>query len=465
MRLTLAIAGGAVVPLVVATWLSTRIATRGARDASETALLRDARDVASYVLTWTGDQTQAVAGWTMPFRASGLGPEARQNLLSSVLRAVPSTRSVLLVDRKGVAFGPPVWVDVGADRGSLGRSLALVPRLPLAQAIAERDRLVTDGRNLAGSAVGPPYLPTGATAASIPVAAAGPNLGDEAVLGAEISLETIEKHLMQQERGQQVHGQGDQGERDEGATLGPQNLIDVVGFECEDAEHLGHMTDRQGDRDDAITVFRVADRRLRLTGQGPEDFLAQGRIGALEVAVNAPVLCRPGVPGCSRRPGRWQGCPFDSVRNRKAVGDRHTIEVEDARPLPGGHETINQHLCRLGGIQLRYGLAAGVVFVAQHLGEELGLAEQGLLAGFDQAGSPFVQGQCPAEQDQQAEQVQGQDQPAKTRAAKPDQAAPQRQVFGRVRRISSRGIGSRRHTGSRSRRTRDRRRGTFSSCA
>ena len=116
-------------------------------------------------------------------------------------------------------------------------------------------------------------------------------------------------------------------------------------------------------------------------------------------------------------------------------------------------------------VQLRRRLAARHPLFAQHVGQQLGLHREGFLARLDQPLAPFVQRQGAAEQDQQAEKVERQDEAAKPRAAEAEARPAGRRLFVGLAPggISFRGSGSRRHTGSRSRRTRGPRRGT--SCA
>ena len=95
-------------------------------------------------------------------------------------------------------------------------------------------------------------------------------------------------------------------------------------------------------------------------------------------------------------------------------------------------------------IQHGIGVALGDAQFAQNVGQKLGLYAEGFLTRLDQPSPPFVQQQGAAEQDQQAEKIEGQDESAQARAAEAE-SAPRPDGF----RFSSRGSGIRRHTGSR----------------
>ena len=86
--------------------------------------------------------------------------------------------------------------------------------------------------------------------------------------------------------------------------------------------------------------------------------------------------------------------------------------------------------------------------VGDDVGDQLGLGGQGFDPRFQQAAAELVQHQGAADQDQQPEHVERQDQTAKPRSREPPPRKDGPAVF------SFRGNGIRRHTRSRSRRTR-----------
>ena len=287
---------------------------------------------------------------------------------------------------------------------------------------------------------------------------------------------------MKQEGGENIDHQGHQGERQQGATLGAQDLVHVASLERQHAQNLTDVTHRQGDRNDPASILgqthiglgRAIESAVHLGGQFG---IGLGEVAALARPIAGIVLDRrPG--GMSRRQGlAGNGLGQDegigdrlNGQPRRAVGHGQTIDIEQTGALPLGDEVVGQPAGRLDGVEIGGRLAPrdADARLAQHPHQKLSLGGQGLLTRLDQTLTQFVQQQPSDEEDDEADQVQRQDQTAQPRAAEPFQASGLGLVgaLGVVdvaQAISFRGSGIRRRKGFRWRRTRHRPRGT--SCA
>ncbi|MNI46336.1 hypothetical protein D3C73_1007950 [compost metagenome] len=248
---------------------------------------------------------------------------------------------------------------------------------------------------------------------------------------------------MQHQRRQKVHRQRHQGERRQGAALGGQGLVDVAGFQRQHAQHLLDVAHRQGDGDDALALLVPAQGRLGHALQGALDLGRQLGVGARQPRLFARRRLGRGQGG-SRRMGRGQGSARNGVADPIGVRHLDAVDVEQAGALARRNEVVAQPQGGRAVVQHGIGVALGDAQFAQDVGQQFGLDAQRFLARLDQAALPFVQQQGAAEQDQQAEKIEGQDEAAQARAAEAE-SSPRRGVLG----FSSRGSGIRRHTGSR----------------
>ena len=139
-----------------------------------------------------------------------------------------------------------------------------------------------------------------------------------------------------------------------------------------------------------------------------------------------------------------------------AVGDHLPLAVKEPRPLDAGIGKKLEDFAGPGGVKGRDGLADRRRLVNQ-AGHQLALGGEAVDPGLHQAPAQLVQHQGTDNEDSQAQQIEGEDQPAETGRWRPGPPA----AAG----LRLRGIGSRRHKGFRSRRNRGRPPGTCGASA
>ncbi|MBA2322119.1 MAG: cache domain-containing protein, partial [Deltaproteobacteria bacterium] len=181
LRLALALAGVALVPLFLAGSWARHVTREQADEASRETLEREAAAEADLVSAWTAAQVAGLEGWTLLFPAelAQLSPDTQRHFLRSIYRAVPTAVTVALVDADGRQILDPVYREDAGDRppGSPERAEDLLARLPVEAALARSVE------------IGVPYRYEGSTVPSVPVAILATE-GDPAwVLGAELLLE------------------------------------------------------------------------------------------------------------------------------------------------------------------------------------------------------------------------------------------------------------------------------------
>jgi two-component system NtrC family sensor kinase len=198
-QLGVVIAGASIAGILVTGWFATGTATSTAEEKSREILVREAQGFAMFVDTWFGDQIDGLAGWTVPFNVQD--PVLQRHLLGALDMAMDSVESAAFVhpDQPDGA----VWVAVHGNPPP-ERQAALVSRLRLTEALEGRRVAVAQAKpNPTGVAVGEPYRPDERGPFKVPVAVAGPpeRVGDY-VLGAEVSLGTVEALLARQLSGE-----------------------------------------------------------------------------------------------------------------------------------------------------------------------------------------------------------------------------------------------------------------------
>jgi two-component system NtrC family sensor kinase len=148
VRLSLAMALLAVVPVVLATGEAVRVATAEAEEASQEALRTEARLRAEAVSLWLGSQSRLVANWPQLLggnRMLQLSPEALSAFPIAVFRGTPGAQVVAMIDGTGALVAPVV--PPGAD----DRARALVARTQIPAVAQDPDRVH----------VGAPWFPVG----------------------------------------------------------------------------------------------------------------------------------------------------------------------------------------------------------------------------------------------------------------------------------------------------------------
>lgn len=148
VRLSLAMAVLAVVPVLLTTWAAVRVATTRAEAASEEALRTEARLRAESVSHWLSSQGRLVGNWPQLLggnRMLQLSPEAQARFPVAVFRGTPGAAVVAMVDGTGAFAAPPVPPDA-ADR---------------ARALAARTQLDAVGQDPDRVHLGDPFFPEG----------------------------------------------------------------------------------------------------------------------------------------------------------------------------------------------------------------------------------------------------------------------------------------------------------------
>jgi two-component system NtrC family sensor kinase len=192
LRLTLAMAVVALLPLVVTGALALRTATADAESTSQTYQRRSAALRADFVGVWVQGQLGFLAGWRDVYagRLAGLAPRLQRGFLESVYRSNRTVVAVALVGLDGEPVVEPVWLDDPPDGWTASSSERVAQMLALApmEAVA----------NGAPAAFGPLYVPAADGPASVTVAvlaADGPPRDDGRpawlVLVAEITLDQV----------------------------------------------------------------------------------------------------------------------------------------------------------------------------------------------------------------------------------------------------------------------------------
>ncbi|MEQ1503909.1 MAG: HAMP domain-containing protein [Myxococcota bacterium] len=193
VRLTLAMAVLAVVPVVLVGLSAIEIATRRAEESSVERLRREATLHAELVDRWVHDQAPLVLGFPQLYagRFGELSSEAQQKFPRMVYRLMPSAVTVVLVDGTGAAVVDPTYsTEPGGERtpSSPARARELIERLPLAAVLAEPSVVHTGAAWLPAGTGSRPSLPVAV------LAAGGPTPADQRILGVEVALE-ITDHL------------------------------------------------------------------------------------------------------------------------------------------------------------------------------------------------------------------------------------------------------------------------------
>ncbi|MEZ4240857.1 MAG: hypothetical protein R3F59_32810 [Myxococcota bacterium] len=188
LRLTLAMAVLAVVPVVLVGVSAMEIATRRAVQSGEERLRRESGLQAELVSRWLHDQAPLVLAFPQlyPNRLRDLSPEAQQGFPRLVYRLVPSAVTVVLVDGDGVSVAEAAYATTqagGRTPSSPERVRALIDRLPLTAALQQPDLVH----------MGQAWFPDGpGSRPSVPyavLASGGDDPSEQRVLGVEIALD------------------------------------------------------------------------------------------------------------------------------------------------------------------------------------------------------------------------------------------------------------------------------------
>lgn len=187
LRLALALAFGALVPLSLAGARAVQLTREQALEASRDALAREAGAEADLVSRWTRDQVAGLVGWSRlnPHTLASDGPGPQLDLVRAVYRAMPGAVTVALLDERSENVVEPVFREDVGDRalGSVSRAADLIRRLPVAAALAQGVEI---------GLIGVPYRYEGARIPSLPIAVRATDGPPGWVLGAEIVLEVAE---------------------------------------------------------------------------------------------------------------------------------------------------------------------------------------------------------------------------------------------------------------------------------
>jgi len=190
IRLAVALAAVAVVPLILLTFFATDRAQEKSDEAAAAALELEARMYATQVSQWTDDQAIFLKGWSTVYfdGLHEMPDEHRQGLLRAIYQSMKSAIVVTLVDEDGLALVQPAFLEVAPDRASANglRAQELVNKLPISDVLANPKRVQ----------IGDPYLPGGSTLPSVPIAvlaSKGLDGADPLILGAEVSLTVLQE--------------------------------------------------------------------------------------------------------------------------------------------------------------------------------------------------------------------------------------------------------------------------------
>lgn len=180
LRLTLAMAVLAVVPVGVLGWLAVDATTRGAMVRPDEELNREATSIATFVSAWTDALRAQLAGWYRVWSLDDRDEAYQVGLLRAIHTAVSDVAVIGLVDERMQPVVPMQWLppeatEEGREPGSEVRVRELLAHLP-----ATLEGEVT---------IGAPYLPTGAGGQSVAVVVNRP--GARFKLVAEVSLGAI----------------------------------------------------------------------------------------------------------------------------------------------------------------------------------------------------------------------------------------------------------------------------------
>lgn len=213
IRLTIAMAVLAVVPVVLVGLSAMEIATRRAESASEERVRREAALQAELVGRWVNEQAPLVLAFPQLYggRLRDLSAEAQAAFPRLVYRLVPFAVTVVLVDGDGVLVAAPAYVSAPGSDGAgpidpgveertpsgPARVRQLLDHLPIAVAVANPDVVHLGGAWLPDGAGGKPSL------ALAVLAAPGDLPQDQRILGVEIELDVAE-HLLDARTDQHV---------------------------------------------------------------------------------------------------------------------------------------------------------------------------------------------------------------------------------------------------------------------
>lgn len=180
LRLTLAMAALAVVPVAVVGRLAVQATTEGAMVRPEEQLTREATTLSTFAASWSGSVGASLAGWYRVWSLDDRSADYQVGLLRAIYTAVDDVVTVGLVDDRLQPVAPLQWLDAAHlperhEAGSPAREAALLAHLPM-QLQAE----VTFGA---------PYLPEGAAFPVVPVVVT--REGSRLRLVAEVSLAPV----------------------------------------------------------------------------------------------------------------------------------------------------------------------------------------------------------------------------------------------------------------------------------
>jgi two-component system, NtrC family, sensor kinase len=189
IRLSIALAVVAVLPLLILTFFATERAQKESDRSNARELEFGARMYATQVTQWTSEQANFLDGWSQLYfdRLHLLSADHQEGLLRAIYVAMPSSVVVALVDADGLAVVQPFFTEASGNRPVANgrRAQQLIDRLPISEALSGQ-----------GVVLGDPYLPEGAAGLpSVPIAvraADGVNQGEPLILGAEVSLTILE---------------------------------------------------------------------------------------------------------------------------------------------------------------------------------------------------------------------------------------------------------------------------------
>lgn len=193
LRLALAMAALAVLPVLIVGYSAMAVATASAEEASVQRLRSEALLQSEIISRWIAQQAPLVlAGGTLyGDRLRSLSPEAQAALPGLVYRLVPSAVTVVLVDGSGVLVADPAY-QTTADGHRIPsrpeRVSELLSNLPIADAVRSPNKVH----------LGQAWLPDGeGSRPSLPLAVLAASSGDpseQRVLGVEVALD-VDEHL------------------------------------------------------------------------------------------------------------------------------------------------------------------------------------------------------------------------------------------------------------------------------
>jgi two-component system NtrC family sensor kinase len=193
VRLAMAMAIIALVPLGIAGTQAARIAADIERVRTEAALSRSTVQVATLMYAWLNGRAQSLSGWAEPWDADAASPDERTSLTRSIYLAMPDLVTVVLVDPLGQPVSEPLWLAKDDMPGT--RFAGRIPGGPnhvqgLLSHLPERSAALpsTPGA-LARVAVGAPYR----IGRGVAVALVAWREGGEVAVAAELALDGLEE--------------------------------------------------------------------------------------------------------------------------------------------------------------------------------------------------------------------------------------------------------------------------------